>query len=790
MTLFRIVLRGIARGKARFLCAAAGVAAATGAAFFIFALSAVNKAQAPSLALRASQPWQSWRVSGDGPWLRGAPAAKSSGPVGKRPDLALPLVNTTLDLRPGGKVLQGPPMRAIVSTAAHGNPFACTELEEGRWPDDGTNGAEIVCTRGTLKRFGRGEAPPVGSSVKFVGRASTMTATVVGYLKEARLPPAWPSVFANKAAMDALSSEKPGTLELWKKTPEDATVLLNANSETVVRAFEGDENRRMDYARPLLFAAATLTALALLVNSLLLSVEANKKTIALLRTIGLGRFGAVRMVALEALLATAAGWVLGCTTALCSLSLYVKADDAAFPAGMVSPCDFGGLFAATALSAVAVSLAAVLFALRPALGVHPLDALSESRKKPLRGMAAAFAFGFGAFVAVEVWGASLMRAFVPSPEWPDAIVSILPSGVDPCDRPKIDGLEGVARIGELYPLQLPLDPPEEMQTHAFGAPGGKPALRNVLFLGAEWLPHFKFCEGDWQRASDAVFSGHACVVSEMVARSHNLHKGDTLRVRSGGDRGSAARILELPIAGVVDVNWHMVTSRGLVRGLNGSPQKTDGAVFVSIETAGWLDPRPLLSFVNMTHLWVEYDKRFLEGNGVFPAGRKVEKAIEKALGNPSDSTVRLHARDEIADGTLAHGSQAIGQAARVPFVFLAILSIGFVAMLVADCDARRGELATLRAVGATRVQLAKFLSRDAAVTALCGMAAAVPSGALAGWLFSIKTGSIWPGLPHYFVFPARIIAEGGAGAMVFAMAIAIPCALRLVAAARLSGEGR
>ena len=84
--------------------------------------------------------------------------------------------------------------------------------------------------------------------------------------------------------------------------------------------------------------------------------------------------------------------------------------------------------------------------------------------------------------------------------------------------------------------------------------------------------------------------------------------------------------------------------------------------------------------------------------------------------------MRLHARDEIADGTLAHGSDLIGQAARVPFVFLAILSIGFVAMLVADADAARRELAVLRAVGATRSQLAWRLARGALRTALAGIA--------------------------------------------------------------------
>ena len=142
--------------------------------------------------------------------------------------------------------------------------------------------------------------------------------------------------------------------------------------------------------------------------------------------------------------------------------------------------------------------------------------------------------------------------------------------------------------------------------------------------------------------------------------------------------------------------------------------------------------------------------------------------------------VRLHARDEIADGTLAHGSDLIGQMARVPFIFLAVLSLGFVAMLVADADAAKHAFAVLRAVGATRAQLAARLAGGALRTAAWGVLFGLPAGALAGWLFSFRTARIWPGMPHYFVVPWGVIAEGTLGALVFVLAVAVPTALVLV----------
>ena len=91
--ILRLMLRGLARGKARFACAALGVAAACGAVVFMFSLAATNAAQAPALAKRATEPWSAWTI--DGAFGRGRPAqnaAKSSRTVPCRPDLRMDLV--------------------------------------------------------------------------------------------------------------------------------------------------------------------------------------------------------------------------------------------------------------------------------------------------------------------------------------------------------------------------------------------------------------------------------------------------------------------------------------------------------------------------------------------------------------------------------------------------------------------------------------------------------------------------------------------------------------------------
>ena len=66
----------------------------------------------------------------------------------------------------------------------------------------------------------------------------------------------------------------------------------------------------------------------------------------------------------------------------------------------------------------------------------------------------------------------------------------------------------------------------------------------------------------------------------------------------------------------------------------------------------------------------------------------------------------------------------------------------------------------------------------------------VPAGVLAGWLFAIKTGSIWPGLPHYCVVPWRVLAEGTFGALVFVLLVAVPTSMFLVGRAIRGGAAR
>ena len=720
--------------KARNACAVFGIAVAVGAVVFMRSLVATNDRQA----------------------VARAEALLKAVPV---EDGAL-TCSMAVDYRPNGRVMQGPPLMAVVATseAAHLGPGECA-----------------VTTAFFAQR--RLAPAPIGSELTLVGRKGAHRLRLAAVREqEVAIPPVrgYPNAFVSPETAAAIGEE----WHAWEpKTAAELAPLLTS-----------DAARNFDRAKALLLWAAALTGLCLLVNSLLLFISSRRKEIAILRMVGMTRAQLAQGVTALAFTLTVVGWLVGGIVACGALRLYVAADPVAYPMGMAVDGTGSLLVLAAALL---VARIASLLALKSAFSVRPLEAASSGapRRRHRLGMMLAFACGFGAFVAVEVWGASLMRAFVPSPEWPDAIVSILPGGVSSFDIAKLRGqLKGVSRIHELAPLQVDFDPPEALKVgrgggrgEGGGRGGGRGgAFRNALLLGSDWLPDFRFVAGTREAAEQAIREGDNCIITDMMARARHLALGDDLKLDCG--RGLK---LALKVVGIVDLNWHMVTSRGLVRGLNRKPVNTDGPVFVSFDTVEACDARPA-AMVKMTHLWLDYEPDFLAAHGPFEAGRLVEREIVAALGlletEVAENAVRLHSRDEVADGTLAHGSDIIGSMARVPFVFIAVISLGFVAMLVASVEARAREFRVLRAVGATRGQLAAMLVREALGVAAKGIAFAVPGGALVGWLATAGTRAAmaqW-GIPPCFAIPALTVAEGALGALAFALLVAVPVSLAIV----------
>lgn len=433
------------------------------------------------------------------------------------------------------------------------------------------------------------------------------------------------------------------------------------------------------------------------------------------------------------------------------------------------------------------------------------------------GMVITLAVGLGSFSAIHIWGSSMMAPFIPSKEFPDVIVSVLPNGVAKDAADKVAKLEGVDRGRCLNIEAAQFFLPAALTARVARVSGKLPISPNILLMGVEPqtafggeqpLAPFRFAAGRRQAAADALSKGGACLITKMFSRETGLAVGDDLSVikrppmRSGrrgrrpgtggpggfgggrgapetgpGTAGIPVQTETFKIAGVVDLNWHLVTSRAQLRGQNNMPGGTMGPVFVSEA-----DARRLSGNEGTTKfLWLNLSKEYSK-KGALPAGQLLEAEIRKAIRIDDENTVRVHHRDEIADGTIAHGADLIGDMARVPFWSLVVLSTGIITLLIASFQASAKEIAVMRAVGMTRNQLGRLLLGEALMTGACGIVLSLISGFCIGWTFTgwTRAWMTFGGLPVSLSIPWLTILQGVGFAFALCVTMAVPPILWLV----------
>lgn len=960
----KLVLKSLQYEKTRFATAALGVAAATGMIVWSLGLAITSVGQSREKVRRMTEPYSCWVSTGnvgirmDRKAMMKPGRSPFSQPTQTLPAelvsavqalsevkeaTALKTIRTVLDFRPGGRVLQGPPLMTVMTLApTSGCPYATAKVT-GRWPDQDSDEPEAaVCTAVFTPR--RLEAPPLGSSLVLITPSGTVNVKITALIEFKEAVQGFPTSFATIGAMRQASggtyAPQPNLLlcqlrdgagskavkaVVEKLSPLEPVIPMSGQSEASVptrvctaverkdveSGYASDKLQNFKRQAPLLLTLSVLTALCMLVNALTVGVEQKLRVLALLRAAGMTALQVSRVVMLEGALIAFAGWLVGLAAGWAILTVFVGRTPDAFPEGV-----FLG-WVTPVCSAVGVALVAAVslhWPCRRAMRIRPLDVLAEpsADDRPLSwrrallgfvllfpmlvfvlpmhitamtrsvllltlglplhviglllvlpffvqlmervaspavsaalgldphllrrrisrhfsrtaGMVITLVIGLGAFASIHIWGGSMMSPFIPSHEFPDAIVSLLPNGVSKDAAEKVSKLEGVegGRCLNLEAAQFTIS--DALTARVVCVSGKAPMSPNVLLLGADPqvalggkrpLAPFRFVEGDRQKAAEALAGGGACVITKMFSRETGLHAGDELSIvkrppmRGGGGRGmekgpgmgmgggpdSAAQprppargerglngLAGLPqqteslkIVGVADVNWHLITSRAQLRGRNNMPGGTMGPVFVSEA-----DARRLSGNTDTTSfLWLNISEKYRK-MGALQGSQLLEAEIRKAIQIDEANTVRVHHRDEIEDGTIAHGNNLIGDMARAPFWSLIVLSTGIITLLIASFQSSAKEIAVMRAVGMTRGQLGRMLFGEALLVGLCGIVLSLISGFCIGWTFTgwTRAWMMFGGLPISLSVPWLIILQGVGFAFLLCAVMAVPPIIWLV----------
>ncbi len=928
---YLLLFRSVRHEWPRLLSAVLGVAAATGLLAWHLGLACTAIHSGHDAAERAAAPFSAW-IGPPAPGPRPDPAKTEAKPSpkgrarataeatggrrlmgrgGGRPIpprlvksleaspvvekvVSLATIGVTMDVRPGGRVLQGPPFSGrVTELSADGIPFNVGEIE-GRLPDSSADMPEVIASESLFGE--RVPKPEIGSELPFVLAKGTVNVKIVGFFKMSGLVPAFPTLYVNKAAMEAVAKLSPDFRPLPNlllvvtrngANPADLGLVIDDVPEAdacqlytvdaVASRFRSDTVSHLVSQLPMSLTLAVITASCLMATVLLIGVALQRRRIAELRCAGMTRGGVARLLLAETALMVVPGWLVGLgLSALClQIFLWTESGGGELPsvihlgwqtpvfsailaivvgglavivpalrAMRVKPLEVIGndISESRPVSPVKAALALCLLlplplvAMEPALpealkstlmlcvclpcfiaslvlGMHPLMRLVEIvflrpvgwmlhldpkllqrrlSRDPARaaGTVLTLALGLGGFVAIHIWGGTLMSSFVPSPEWPDVIVSALPSGLTTEQVDAVRTCEGVAD-GRVIDIECTQFPMELMD-------GTKPEGVLLLFgadpmeaFGEKALAPFRFIEGDRVEAARAMAAGDCCIITKMLSNITGLHKGDSFQV--------AGRTLR--VAGVTDLNWHMVTSRALVRTRFGGrrqppspeagarrarpdaamPQRTMGAAFVSDRFVRDLTGNDDRTFF----LWLNLSPELRAMNGL-KASVLLDSQIRAAVKPDGSSAIRVHHRDEISDGTLAHGSDILGAMARIPFWSLAVTSTGIVVLLIASVRGSKREFEVMRAIGMTRSQLGRLIFGEALLVTLAALVLSLLTGILVGWSFTgLSRWLMSAGLDVKLIVPWATIGKGVLFALGLCVVMAVLPLSRLV---RLADE--
>jgi len=357
------------------------------------------------------------------------------------------------------------------------------------------------------------------------------------------------------------------------------------------------------------------------------------------------------------------------------------------------------------------------------------------------GTTAALCVGLGLFVAMQVWGYSMLQPFTPGPWVPDALVAIQVGGFP-------DGeIEAVRNIPGVLPdkcIPLAVEQPK-LADDVTGSRERVSVTRqgNVIVIGLDPETAFggndplikaDFTDGNRKDAVAKLQAGGWCIVPDHFMAATGLNVGDsftTIPPETPNHR------VTYKIAGAIALpGWHWMTKFSGLRRRDG---RSAAIVFTNYE-----DARRDFNLTKINFFWMNID----ETASIERIGEAIRHIAERNRGELQPVN---------AQGTWAFGARMFGEAVRIstpeqvreqisnrasgmiwamcqlPLITLLVTSLGVVNTVMASVRARRWEFGVLRSLGVTRSALFRMILAEGLLIGLITCLLSLGFGVLAGW---------------------------------------------------------
>lgn len=436
------------------------------------------------------------------------------------------------------------------------------------------------------------------------------------------------------------------------------------------------------------------------------------------------------------------------------------------------------------------------------------------------GTAVAMTIGLGLFVAMQVWGYTMLRPFEPGRWVPDAMIGFLPDGLPTSQNDAVAHLPGVdpSRC-----LPLAVEQPKLTGDITHSAERASVTRQDNIVLigmdpqrglcGNDPLLKLKWVEGSPASALPLLKSAHGCIVPDHFCRETGLKLGDKFKVNAVDDNDVT---FEYVIAGVVNLpGWHWMSKFSGIR-LNSG--RSAAMVFADYDTVAkdfdldtvkfyWVDTKPLdaaqaraiavqgtppapapmmsaapadttVREVSNTR-WIPTDKEVITAAAQGLAKDVTGEAFKAAgRGFPQmdqGSTVRVTTPVDISDRIRRRADGWIWQMSQLPLITLIVSAIGVLNAILASVRARTWDMGVLRSLGFTRFTLVRLIMAESLLVGVVACLLSLGFGVMAGWCGSgiSQYVSFFGGLRPELVIPwgKLWIGLGGALALCFLAAI-------------------
>lgn len=384
--------------------------------------------------------------------------------------------------------------------------------------------------------------------------------------------------------------------------------------------------------------------------------------------------------------------------------------------------------------------------------------------------ATALGVGLGLFIAIMVWGHTMMQAFLPGRWAPDAVIAFKPHGIPFEAAQRVAAIPGVTRAAPLVAEQPRLA--RDLTDSATRATVTR--QDNVVIVGVEPRQllgpdspfDFAFTQGDPASALAHLTGTRTCLVPDHFLTETGLEVGDSFEMIPPERPEQPVRY---EIAGAVRLpGWHWQTKP---TGFRTRTHRAAALVFAPLDSV-----RADFGFAAASHVWLDFDPAATDPETIRAAAQAILQAEPgpappNAAGLPEEAReAALFTADRIRAMVRDHAAGWLWGLSRLPIAILAISILGVLNALLASVRARRWEFGVLRAMGFSRGALVRLVLAEGLLLGLVACLASLLFGILAGWCGAgiSRFASFFGGMPIVLTIPWLEVGLGLSAALLVA----------------------